>query len=511
MAGPVAHNQDNGLTELNAPRGDVIHRDRRAWVLALAFVTMTLVALVAIPLLVQRSVDRHRENIEASEPARTLLMGLQYNLVREMSALNQFALTGDSIYAHNFRQARSAEIQIWNDLAPLAASMGPLTHERFVQARTIAELWHQRLNEEELLKRGAAGLETLQAAEIRQRFEDVLDATGQFDGAIIQATQSNRDQIARAERSGLRLTLLSGALALLAAAVVGALVLRMRRLAIEADRRRLEAAEALAESARVAEARQRLLRGITHDVKNPLGAARGYAELLNLGIKGSLNADQEKLVQGVERSIDGALSIISDLLDLARADSGGISVHRISIDINEVARQAADDHRAAAEAAGHEISAQCADGRLECYTDPVRVRQVLDNLLSNAIKYTPAPGRIVVHTNADAEGSPLEGRAIAINVSDNGPGIPGEQRESIFDEFTRIDDNNSALKGHGLGLAIARRIARLLGGELGLVHTDEPGSQFVLWLPQREQRDKPRPTARPFVKRAARNVLSDKR
>lgn len=470
-----------------------VKRTRWAWALALAFVTLTLAALVAIPLLVQRSVDYHRANIQASEPARTLLMGLQYNLVREMSTLNQFALTGDSIYTRNFRMARTAETQIWNDLAPLALQMGTLTHEKFVEARTIAEVWHQRLNEEEVLRRGSAGLETLLTDEIRQRFEEVLDATGEFDAAIIRATQRNRDLIARAETNGLRLTLLSGALALLASIVVGSLVLRMRRLAIEA-------AEALAETARVGEARQRLVRGITHDVKNPLGAARGYAELLNLGIKGPLNSDQEKLVHGVERSIDGALAIISDLLDLARADSGGISVHRISIDINEIARQAVDDHRAAAETVGHEIGARCAAGRLDCYTDPVRVRQVLDNLLSNAIKYTVPPGKITVYTDAEAVDAPFEARAIAIRVSDNGPGIPADQREQIFDEFTRVDDNTT-LKGHGLGLAIARRIARLLGGELGLSPSDEPGSTFVLWLPQREQRNAPR--AAPAFRRGA--------
>ena len=491
--------------------GELVKRDRWAWILALVFVTVTLAALVAIPLLVQRSVERHRDSIEASEPARTLIMGLQYHLAREMSALSQYAVSGDTAYANNFRRARNIELQFWNELAPLANRMGPLAIERFVHARTVAELWHERLDEEELLRRGSSSLEILLTSQIRQRFEEVLTATGEFDTAIVNTTQQIRAAIGRAEDSGVRLTLLSGALALLAAVVVGALVLRMRRLAIEADRQRRQAAEALAESAREAEARERLVRGITHDVKNPLGAARGYAQLLNMGVKGSLNPDQEKLVQGVERSIDGALNIISDLLDLARADSGSISVHRISIDINEVARQAVEDHRAAAETSGHHLSAQCVSGRLDCYTDPVRVRQVLDNLLSNAIKYTTPPGNIIVRTNANAPDAPFEGRAIAISVTDNGPGIPADQRESVFDEFTRVDDNNEALKGHGLGLAIARRIARLLGGELDLVKQVERGSTFVLWLPQREFRAQPRATEVPAFRRVQRDVTSDKR
>jgi signal transduction histidine kinase len=283
------------------------------------------------------------------------------------------------------------------------------------------------------------------------------------------------------------MTFVSGALALLAAGVVAALAVRVRRLAHIAERRRRQMAEALEQSARAAEARQRLLRGITHDVKNPLGAARGYAELLSMGLKGSLNPEQETLVQGIERSINNALTIISDLLDLARSDSGGVTVNRVNVDVNDIVRDAVEDHRAAAETAGHEIV--CAtSGMLHCFTDPTRVRQVLDNLITNAIKYTPAPGRIIVRTDSNADDAPFGRRAVAIRVTDNGPGIPVEQRERIFDEFTRLDDNSS-LKGHGLGLAIARRMARLLGGELGVADMRGPGATFVLWLPQREQRE----------------------
>ena len=95
---------------------------------------------------------------------------------------------------------------------------------------------------------------------------------------------------------------------MLAAGVVAAMVLRIQRLGSEAERRRVEAADALAESARVTEARRRLIRGITHDVKNPLGAARGYAELLAMDIKGSLNPEQKKLVEGVPAKIKEKVS-----------------------------------------------------------------------------------------------------------------------------------------------------------------------------------------------------------
>ena len=465
-------------------------RARVAWVVALAFVVLTLFALVAIPIFVQRRAGQMRSVIQASEPTRTLLMELQYNLVRELSSLTRFALSGDSVAVQTFRIARDDERRIWTEMAPMAEQLGAPVSGRFQNARRTAEEWHTRLREEDLLRMGTAGLQTLRAADVRERFEEVLAATAQLDAAILHVTQESRARIVTAERRGMILSLISGALALLASAVVAFLVIRIRKLGIEAERRRREIARALAESALAAEGRQRLLRGITHDVKNPLGAARGYAELLTMGVKGPLNPEQQKLVEGVDRSIDNALAIISDLLDLARADSGGVNINRVEIDLNEIARQAVEDHRAAARAAGHHIEARTGSGTLMSYTDPARVRQVLDNLISNAIKYTASTGTIIVRAEANATDAPFASRSSAIRVIDNGAGIPAKQRERIFDEFTRIDDSD--MKGHGLGLAIARRMARLLGGELGLGEHEGRGSTFVLWLPQREQRQTPR-------------------
>ena len=467
-----------------------ISRDRVAWITALAFVVLTLIALVAIPVLVQRRVDDLRTNIETSEPARTVLITLQFNLVREMSALQQYAAGGGPEFAGMFQEARTAETVLWQELAPLARALGDDVLEHFVEARTLATQWHQRLNEDEVIRRGRGSMSLLQSAEVRQRFDEVLSEAAALDSAIVRATARSRAKISAAERTGILLTFASGVLALVAATIVGALVLRIRRLAAEAERRRRQAADALAQSARAAEARQRLLRGITHDVKNPLGAARGYAELLNMGVKGELNGDQQNLVAGVERSIDSALAIISDLLDLARTDSGGVSVHRVDVDLNHLVREAVEDHHAAATTAGLAIES-AVSGSLVAYTDPARVRQVIDNMLSNAIKYTPAPGRIRVRTDPNARDAPFSKRAVAILVSDTGPGIPEDKRESIFDEFTRLDDDG-AMKGHGLGLAIARRMARLVGGDLGLGAHTGPGSTFALWLPQREQRSEDR-------------------
>jgi PAS domain S-box-containing protein len=230
------------------------------------------------------------------------------------------------------------------------------------------------------------------------------------------------------------------------------------------------------------EARTRLLRGVTHDVKNPLGAADGYAQLLEMELEGTLLPEQEKWVAGVRRGIGGALALITDLLDLSLAESGGLPVTREPVDLRLLAMEALEEHRGAAEAAGH-VLGRLGEGRVPVHTDPARVRQVLGNLLTNAIKYTPAPGRITLRVERGAErGARGFGDWVAAHVSDSGPGIPPGERESIFGEFHRLHSAQQAT-GHGLGLAISRLVARLLDGDLTVSGEPGEGATFSLWLP----------------------------
>ncbi len=251
---------------------------------------------------------------------------------------------------------------------------------------------------------------------------------------------------------------------------------REREARADADRRREELE-------RVTESRTRLMHGFTHDVKNPLGAADGYAELLEHGILGELSAKQVESVRGIRRSIEMSLHLIHELLELARAEAGEIELEPVPTGVGELAREAAEDFRAKAAAHGLGLEVRVPEA-LPTETDPARVRQILGNLLSNAVKYTPE-GRITVGADLRTDGSgPGDGDWIAIRVSDTGPGIPEAKRETIFQEFTRIDPE--AESGAGVGLAISRRIARLLGGDLTVESEVGRGSTFTLWLPQGE-------------------------
>ena len=449
---------------------------RWPWRLPVGFVLLTLIALVAVPWAVQQRVAHLRDAIVGSEPARTLVLEWQFDLVLEMDAVSEMLLTGDSVQLATYARVTREERNVHEELLPLARGLGSDVLEKFTEARTLAEQWHARIDDIELLRQRTAGRRLRQHPVERSLFEDVLGAVAAVDSAIVRQTARSREEIGRAERAGLVTTQVLGALALLSAIALFMLEARVRRFAEQAERRREEAAAALAETARSTEARNRLLRGITHDVKNPLGAARGYAELLAMGVKAPLAPEQLPLVQGVERSIDSALAIIADLLDLARVDSGGMTVNRVEVDLSELVHDAVTDFHAQAESTGHRIEA-AARANVVVFTDPLRVRQVLDNLISNAIKYTPPPGQIRVSVQL--------GSAATIEVSDTGPGIPADRREAVFDEFMRLDERTTA-KGHGLGLAIARGVARLLGGDLSIADTATPGATFVLSLPIRE-------------------------
>lgn len=463
------------------------HLARRwPWRLAVAFVLVTLVLLVAVPLLVQRRVDRIREEIELTEPARTLVMQWQFHFVREMAALNELLLSGDSVQEEVFDSAFTRQAAIQEDLGAMAARLGPAVLEAFTEARTLATQWHERVDEDALFARRGQGAPVQELRRERNLFETVLRSTAAVDAAILQARDALRRRVAVAERAGMVFTLVLGALALVAASAVIAIEARIRRLAAEAERRRAQADAALAEAARVADERTRLLRGITHDVKNPLGAARGYAELLAMEVKAPLAPGQKPLVAGVERSIDSALAIIADLLDYARAEGTAVNLRRVRVNLNELVAQAVEDYRAVAFQAGHEIEAVAPDGAVVAHTDPGRVRQVLDNLVSNAVKYTPAPGRVTIRARTVLDpDAPHSGAWAVVEVADTGPGIPPVHRDAVFDEFTRLHDG-TPIPGHGLGLATARRLARQLGGDLTIADADR-GATFVLWLPQREK------------------------
>lgn len=256
---------------------------------------------------------------------------------------------------------------------------------------------------------------------------------------------------------------------------LAALAFRKVHLLEESEQRREELE-------RVMESRARLIRGFSHDVKNPLGAADGYLQLLEEQILGELSPKQRESIVRVRRALHAALSLIDDLVELARAEAGQLQVQNHAVDLRDVVKEMAGEYRAQAEAAGLSLTDEFPDRLPLVRTDDRRVRQVLGNLLSNAVKYTPEGGRIGTRLEmSERDGAGRNGPWIAVHVWDTGRGIPEDRRDRIFQEFTRLEPGSTP--GAGLGLAIARRVARAIGGDLTFASTPGEGSTFTLWLP----------------------------
>ena len=235
---------------------------------------------------------------------------------------------------------------------------------------------------------------------------------------------------------------------------------------------------------RVIQSRSRLMRGFSHDVKNPIGAADGFAELMSLGVYGELSAEQRGSIDRMRRSIRTALSLIDDLHELARAETGNLALTREPVDLAGLARTLGEEYHAAAHGRGLSLLVEAEDDDGPTVeSDRARVRQIVANLLSNAIKYTPQ-GSITVRARRRAgrsDGDDCDGAVV--EVSDTGAGIAVEKQDYIFEEFSRLGTGDAT--GAGLGLAISNLLAQRLGGRILVQSEVGRGSTFTLWLPMR--------------------------
>lgn len=242
--------------------------------------------------------------------------------------------------------------------------------------------------------------------------------------------------------------------------------------------------EDITENRQIIESHERLIRGFTHDIKNPLGAADGHLALLEMGIHGDVPEQQAESLRRARGAIRAALDLIAQLLKIERAQSGQVEIHRERFDLAALTSYAAEGFRAAAAAKRLDLEllpARPGDS-LVIETDPALVRQILANLISNAVKYTQSGGHISVraHVASDAE-TPRRGRWMAVDVADNGPGIPLAKQGMLFHEFARFDPG--AAEGTGIGLAISQRLAGVLGATITFTSTPGVGSTFTLWIP----------------------------
>jgi PAS domain S-box-containing protein len=254
-----------------------------------------------------------------------------------------------------------------------------------------------------------------------------------------------------------------------------------------------EAQRARAEADQANLAKSQFLAQMSHEIRTPINAVVGYVDLLEAGVAGDLNPKQSEYVARVKASGQHLLGLVSNVLDLSKAEAGEMEVAHDPTPLLGTAAAALGMVAPAAAARGVTLrDASTAAGDVMYVGDEDRVRQVVVNLLSNAVRFTGEGGEVTVRCLVLADApveSTLEGPGpwLAVEVEDTGQGIPPEAMERIFEPFAQVEGGHTRRTGGtGLGLTISRRFARLMGGDLTVRSELGTGSCFVLWLPTPE-------------------------
>lgn len=225
------------------------------------------------------------------------------------------------------------------------------------------------------------------------------------------------------------------------------------------------------------EARYRLITGVGHNLRNTLGAASGYMQLVEM--EGPLAGAQHEYIGRSRRALGAAISLISDLIEVTRADAGKLTFDREPVSVNALVREAVRKHSDTAKAKGCEIKCDVPDKSPVIMTDSSYMQQIVDVMVYNAVRYTRPEMNVEVLVDLRrGRRSSDPPNWVCVAVTDKGTGV--REAEQVFEEVHRVEQAHGNVR---FKLAICRRVARLLGGDLMLDTQKDVGSTFTLWLP----------------------------
>jgi two-component system sensor histidine kinase/response regulator len=241
------------------------------------------------------------------------------------------------------------------------------------------------------------------------------------------------------------------------------------------------------EAQKAVRARSDFIANVSHEIRTPIHAIIGNTELL---LETPLNEEQKTYSETVRLSADVLLTLINDVLDFSKIDSGKLQLENVECDVCEVVEEAVGLVALQAHKKGLEMVTFFPDGLPHLVRgDPLRLRQILLNLLNNAVKFTAA-GEVDVRVDVVEERE--EDAVLRFSVRDTGVGVPEERRGRLFNAFAQIDSSTTRrFGGTGLGLAISKSLAEAMGGAIGVESAAGQSAGSVFWFTARLDKRKP--------------------
>ena len=243
---------------------------------------------------------------------------------------------------------------------------------------------------------------------------------------------------------------------------------------------------------------------ISHELRNPLNAISGFAEIMKEEMFGPLGHERYRSqARTIHTASQHLLGIVNGLLDLAKAEAGKLEIKPETVEVRALVQETVELLSQQAASAGVTLKVDIAQAVLEIESDAGKMRQILINLVSNAIKFTPAGGRVIVSARPDEKSGVL-----ILVVSDTGIGIAPQDLEGIMQPYVQVPRRSAKAIGTGLGLPITKHFVDLLGGTIDVTSEVGKGTVFTVRLPRRppdaagneaeEQQEDPHPACEPM-------------
>lgn len=226
-------------------------------------------------------------------------------------------------------------------------------------------------------------------------------------------------------------------------------------------------------------AKNRFLGMAAHDLRNPLASIRGIAEFLREGVAGPLNPEQTELIDTIHDASQSMLVMVNELLDVATIEAGELKLSIEKHNLGDlIAKSVAMLNRESVKKQTH-VAFEPPSSPVILPLDPAKMKQVIDNLLSNAVKFSPPGSRISASVTQNTGNA-----TCSFSVRDQGPGIPDDERDKLFKDFSRLSIKpTGGEKSTGLGLAICRKIVEAHRGTIVAENLSTRGCEFRVTLP----------------------------